>query len=322
MAILIPASGTGKAAGAERSFGMATAGTAAASPPVAGLRGTAYSWWKDPLKMLVYRKPLGLAGAILVIFCILVGIFADQLAPHYYANQVGPPYLPPSGDFPFGTDSQGRDVFSRIIYAARTAMLIGWSAVTVSSIMKLTLGISSAYFGGMFDLIFQRIVDAIEAFPALVLLLTIITVLGVGIPQLILALSLSTGITGSRLIRGAALSVKENQYVDAARAMGASQLRIMFLYILPNVFAPAIVQISVNLGGIILAEASLSFLGFGVPQPYPSWGAMLSQDGRNAMLYAPWLAVFPGLAISSVVFGFNMFGDALRDVLDPRLRGG
>jgi peptide/nickel transport system permease protein len=272
--------------------------------------------------MLIYRKPLGLAGAIAVIICILVGIFADQLAPYHYATQVGGPYMPPNANNLLGTDSAGRDVLSRLIYASRTAMLIGWSAVTVSSIMKITLGISSAWFGGWFDLIFQRIVDAIDAFPSLVLLLTIITVLGTGFPQLILALSLSTGITGSRLIRSAALSVKENQYVDAARAMGATARRIMFLYILPNCFAAAIVQISVNLGGIILAEASLSFLGFGVPQPYPSWGFMLSSDGRNAMLHSPWLAIFPGIALSLVVFGFNMFGDALRDVLDPRLRGG
>lgn len=301
---------------------MATQESLIGQPVLTGLGRRGYSWWRDPLRRVLREKPLGTVGAALVLVLAFTGIFADMLMPFTYAQLAGTPYQAPNPAFPMGTDSYGRDVLSRIIYGARISMLIGVGAVSISVTAGTILGVLSAWFGGRADLLFQRLVDATMAIPALVLLLTVVSVLGAGVTNVIIALALRGSITESRIVRSAVLSVKENQYIESARAIGATPVRLMTLHILPNVFAPIIVMATVALGQVILAEASLSFLGFGVPPPTPSWGQMLSSEGRQAMMSAPWLAVFPGVALSAAVFGINMLGDALRDVLDPRLRGG
>ena len=200
-------------------------------------------------------------------------------------------------------------------------MTVGFATIVIGTLVAAAVGISSAYVGGTYDIVVQRIVDAWMSFPYLVIILSLMAVLGPGLLNLILALSLLIAAGGARVIRGAALSVMQNPYLEAARAMGSGHLRIVLRYVLPNVMATIMILATIGLGGVILAESSLSFLGFGVPPPYPSWGAMLSGSGRSYMYRAPWMAIWPGLAISLAVFGFNMLGDALRDVLDPRLRG-
>ena len=198
---------------------------------------------------------------------------------------------------------------------------VGFGAVTLSILLATILGVTSGYFGGKIDVLVQRLVDAAMAFPTLVILLSIMAVLGPGLLNVILVLGIVPSFNRSRVIRSATLAAKENQYVEAAQAVGASHLRIILCYILPNVMAPIIIVATNALGAVILVEATLSFLGFGVPPPYPSWGEMLSGSGRSYMYKAPWMAIWPGVAISLAVFGFNMLGDALRDLLDPRLRG-
>jgi peptide/nickel transport system permease protein len=220
-----------------------------------------------------------------------------------------------------GTDNLSRDMWSRVVYGARISVTVGFATIVLGTLVAAAVGISSAYVGGTYDIVVQRIVDAWMSFPYLVIILSLMAVLGPGLVNLILALSLLIAAGGARVIRGAALSVMQNPYLEAARAMGAGHLRIVLRYVLPNVMATIMILATIGLGGVILAESSLSFLGFGVPPPYPSWGAMLSGSGRSYMYRAPWMAIWPGLAISLAVFGFNMLGDALRDVLDPRLRG-
>jgi peptide/nickel transport system permease protein len=229
---------------------------------------------------------------------------------------------PPSSQFYFGTDNLGRDIFSRIVYGARVSVTVGFGAVSIGITLATIIGVGSAYFGGKADILVQRLVDAQVAIPGLLLLLNIMAVTGPGLLNIILALGIVSAAGSSRIIRSAALAAKENQFVEAARAIGASHRRIILRYILPNIMAPIIIISTVSLGFTILIESTLSFLGFGVPPPYPSWGEMLSGSGRSYMHKAPWMATWPGIAISLAVFGFNMLGDALRDLLDPRLRGG
>ena len=271
---------------------------------------------------LVREKPLGAFGGMLVLVLMLCAIFAHWIAPYPYdETNVRQRLKPPGAQFYLGTDNLGRDVFSRIIYGARISVTVGFGAVTLSILLATILGVSSGYFGGKVDVFIQRVVDAAMAFPPLVLLLSIMAVLGPGLLNIILVLGIIPSANRSRIIRSATLAAKENQYVEAARAVGASHLRIILCYILPNVMAPIIIVATNALGAVILVEATLSFLGFGVPPPYPSWGEMLSGSGRSYMYKAPWMAIWPGVAISLAVFGFNMLGDALRDLLDPRLRG-
>jgi len=220
-----------------------------------------------------------------------------------------------------GTDNLSRDMWSRVVYGARVSVTVGFATIALGTLIAATIGISSAYVGGTFDMAVQRLVDAWMSFPYLVIILSLMAVLGPGLLNLIFTLSILTAASGARVIRGAALSVMQNPYMEAARAMGSGHLRIVLRYVLPNVMATIMILATIGLGAVILAESSLSFLGFGVPPPYPSWGAMLSGSGRSYMYRAPWMAIWPGLAISLAVFGFNMLGDALRDVLDPRLRG-
>ena len=270
----------------------------------------------------VRRKPLGAIGGVIVLALLVMAVFAGQIAPYSYDQSIrGFRMKPPSGQFWMGTDNLARDVWSRVVYGARISVTVGFATVALATLMATAIGISSAYLGGAYDIVLQRVVDAWMSFPALVVVLSLMAALGPGLPNLILALSVLGAASASRVIRGATLSVMQNSYVEAARALGASHLRIVMLYVLPNVMATILILATIGLGQVILAEAALSFLGFGIPPPYPSWGAMLSGSGRSFMYYAPWIALFPGAAISLAVFGFNMLGDALRDVLDPRLHG-
>ena len=271
---------------------------------------------------LVRKKPLGAACAVIFLLFLACGVFADTLAP-YGMNAINPlrRMKPPSFDFPFGTDNLGRDMLSRILYGARLSVIIGFCAAGLATLLSVVLGVTSGYFGGKFDLLVQRFVDAWMTFPDLVILIAVVSVVGPGMPQIIAILGLLYGIAGSRIIRGAVVSVRENLYVDAAQALGAGTPRILTWHILPNVLPPVIVLFTTRVGIVILAEAGLSFLGLGVPPPAPTWGGMLSGSGRAYMYQGPWLALVPGLCLTVVVYAINMFGDALRDLLDPRMRG-
>jgi peptide/nickel transport system permease protein len=274
------------------------------------------------LGRLFREKPLGAAGAVVFVLFLFCGIFADALAP-YGMNQISPlnRLKPPSWGFPFGTDNLGRDMLSRCLYGAQLSVIIGFCAAGIATIISVFLGIISGYLGGKFDLVLQRFVDAWMSFPDLIILIVVVSVVGPGMPQIIVTLGLLLGIAGSRIIRGAVVSVRENMYVHAAQSTGASTFRILWRHILPNVMAPVIVLFTTRVGTVILAESGLSFLGLGVPPPAPTWGGLLSGSGRTFMLQGPWLALAPGLCLTIVVYATNMFGDALRDLLDPRMRG-
>ena len=277
----------------------------------------------DFLSRLVREKPLGTFGGIIVLLLLFCGIFADVLAPypmkepHMYDRLTGP-----SGKYLLGTDQLGRDMLSRIIYGARVSVIIGLSATSVNMVVALLIGTTTGFFVGKLDVVVQRFVDAWMAFPGLLILITVMSLVGQGQLQTILVLGISGGIGGSRISRSAVIGIKENDYFLAARAIGSPPLRTILRHVLPNIMAPMIVIFTVTIGGVIMAEASLSFLGFGLPPDVASWGGMLSREGRQFMEVAPWLALWPGLALTLVVYGINMFGDALRDLLDPRLRGG
>ena len=272
---------------------------------------------------LVREKPLGAASGIVVLLLILVSVFADVLAPYPMDEQHLIDRLqPPSARYLLGTDQLGRDFLSRLIYAARLSLGVGLAATTVNVVVAFLVGGTSGFLGGKFDLVVQRFVDAWMAFPGLLILLTVMSITGPGLPQIVLVLGISGGIAGSRVLRSAVIGVKEGVYFQAAEAAGSTRWSTLIRHVLPNIAAPVIVIFSINVGGVIMAEASLSFLGFGLPAQIPSWGGMLSRDGRTHMEVAPWLALWPGLCLTVVVYVLNMFGDAMRDLLDPRLRGG
>ena len=277
----------------------------------------------DTLVRLVKEKPLGTVGGVMVLFMFFVGIFANVISPYDYNEMMPAARLgAPSTQFWMGTDHLGRDMLSRIIYGARISMIIGLSATSIATVFSLVIGIISGYFGGKADVIIQRFVDAWMCIPGLFILLTIMSILGPGLWQVIVVMGPFYGIRNSRVIRSAVIGIKENMYVDATRALGAPASRVIIRHILPNILAPVIILYTIYLGSTILTEATISFLGFGIPPPIPAWGAMLSESGRRFLLLAPWMAVWPGLALSFAVYGINMLGDGLRDVLDPRLRGG
>jgi peptide/nickel transport system permease protein len=267
-----------------------------------------------------WRKPLGAIGGVIILALLVMAVFAGQIAPYAYDESIAR-MKPPGAQFWMGTDNLGRDVWSRVVYGARISVTVGFATVALSTLLAVAIGVSSAYVGRTYDILVQRLVDAWISFPALVIILSLLAALGPGLLNLILALSIIGSAGASRVIRGATLSVMQHPYVEAARAIGAGHARILTLYVLPNIMATIIILATIGLGTVILAESALSFLGFGVPPPYPSWGGMLSGSGRTFMYHAPWMALCPGAAISLAVFGFNMLGDALRDVLDPRLRG-
>jgi peptide/nickel transport system permease protein len=290
--------------------------------PAAGARGGVARRALVGAARFARRKPLGALCAVIIVVLLVMAAFAEWIAPYPYDHQIRDARLqPPGARFLLGTDNVSRDIFSRIVYGARVTVTVSFATVFLGNLLAAAVGITSGYFRGRYDIAVQRVVDAWQSFPFLVIVLSLLAVLGAGMVNVILSLSILVAATGSRVIRSATLAVVENQYVEAARAVGAGHLRIMLRHLLPNVMATIVVIATIGLGGIILAESALSFLGYGVPPPHPSWGAMLSGSGRTYMYVAPWMAVWPGVAISLVVFAFNMLGDALRDVLDPRLRG-
>jgi peptide/nickel transport system permease protein len=269
----------------------------------------------------ILTKPLGAAGGAVIVLMVLAAIFADVIAPYDpVAIHQRLQFSPPSLAHWFGTDEFGRDLFSRIVYGARIALFIGFAASFLGSTGRAMLGVISAYLGGKTDLILQRLMDVLLAFPLLILALAIVSVLGRSIPNLVLAIAIPIVPRMARIVRASALAVKEHMYVEAARAVGSSHPRVMLRHIIPNVMAPYLIMLTAQLGSAILVEASLSFLGLGTAEPTPSWGLMLSGGAPLYAEKAPWVAIFPGLAISLVVFGFNLFGDSLRDALDPKLR--
>jgi peptide/nickel transport system permease protein len=277
----------------------------------------------DVMTRLVKEKPLGLVGGIIVLIMFLTGIFANFLAPYGYNDMdLSVRLSPPSAAHLLGTDNMGRDMLSRIIYGARISMIVGLSGAALSAIVGFLVGGLSGYFGGKFDIIFQRFVDAIQCFPSLILYLVVLAIIGQGIVPVILVLGITTGFLASRTIRSAVLGIKGNMYIQAASAIGTRTRNIILRHILPNIMPVLIVGFTLTVGGMILSEAMLSFLGFGIPPPTPSWGGMLQGSGRRYMLQAPWMALWPGLALALAVYGINMLGDALRDLWDPRLRGG
>jgi len=282
-----------------------------------------HSFLVDAGIRLVKEKPLGTVGAIIAILMLFTGIFANFIAP-YGANEafLSSALSGPSAQFWLGTDNIGRDMLSRVIFGARISVIVGLVATTIATIVSLIIGILSGYIGGKFDLIVQRFVDAVMCLPGLILLITIVAMVGAGMWNLIFILGITWGIGGSRVMRSAVMAIKENVYVEAAEAIGCSTPRILTRHILPNIMAPTIITFTVNVPAIILTEASLSFLGYGIPPPHPSWGGMLGQVGRDFMFLNPYMIIWPGLALAIVVYGVNMFGDAVRDLLDPRLRGG
>jgi peptide/nickel transport system permease protein len=267
------------------------------------------------------RNPLGVAGAVVVVIMVLVALFADVIAPYNpVANAFDRLHEPPSRENWFGTDQFGRDVLSRIIYGARTALLVGFVSAFVGATFGLVLGVGSAYFGGRIDLLFQRVLDVFMAFPLIIMALAVIAIFGTGALNVIIAITIPFIPRCARVVRSSALAIRELPYIDAARANGFSHARIILRHMVPNVMAPFLIMITAFVGQAILLEASLSYLGLGVQEPTPAWGLMLQGGAEEYAESAPWIAIFPGLAISLAVFGFSLFGDAVRDELDPKLR--
>jgi len=273
---------------------------------------------------LLKEKPLGVIGLIIVVTLFLAGIFSDLIAPYGYNEIILRDRLDgPTIEHILGCDNLGRDLLSRIIFGARISMIVALAGSAISITVSFMVGAISGFIGGKYDMVVQRFVDAWMCFPPLVLYLIVMSILGPGLIQVILVLGVSFGLGGgSRIIRSAVIRIKEDVYFEAARAIGVPTGRIMTHHVLPNILPIMIISFSTGLGAFILAEASLSFLGFGIPPPVPSWGGMLSGTGRQYMLQAPWMALWPGIALAIVVYGVNMLGDAVRDLFDPRLRGG
>lgn len=268
------------------------------------------------------KKPLGAAGGVLMLVMALTALFADQLQTHDpIATDAAETLARPGASHWLGSDHLGRDIYSRIVHGARVSLIVGLASTVLGSIMGGVIGLLSGYIGGKTDLIAQRFLDILQGLPLLVLALVMTASLGPSLPNVIVAISIPIIPRAGRVIRASVLSIREMQYIEAARGLGISHLRIAFRHVLPNTIGPFIVLTTAQLGSAILVEAALSFLGLGVPEPYPSWGRMLSVSAAEYAQKAPWLVLFPGIAISLAVFGSNMLGDALRDTLDPRLRG-
>jgi peptide/nickel transport system permease protein len=267
------------------------------------------------------RQPLGTSGMVLVVIMAIVGIGADWIAPYNpTANDFSAMTEAPSWAHWLGTDQFGRDLLSRIIFGARTALIVGFSCAIIASVTGLVLGVGSAYFGGRLDLYLQGVLDVVMGFPGLILALAVIAIFGTAVHNVIVAITIPLIPRCARVVRSSALSIREVPYIDAARACGFGHARIILRHMVPNVMAPFLILLTAFVGQAILAEASLSYLGLGVQEPTPAWGLMLQGGAEEYASTAPWIAVFPGLAIALTVFGFSLFGDALRDALDPKLR--
>jgi len=268
------------------------------------------------------REPLGTVGLIVVIIMAAAGLAAEWVAPYSpTANDFGAMTEPPSWAHIMGTDQFGRDLFSRIVFGARTALIVGFSCAVIGGVIGLILGVGSAYFGGYLDLVLQRLFDILMAFPLIVLALAVIAIFGSGVHNVIMAITVPLIPRCARVVRSSALAIREVPYIDAARACGFSHARIILRHMVPNVMAPFLIMVTAFVGQAILAEASLSYLGLGVQEPTAAWGLMLQGGAEEFATTAPWIAIFPGLAIALTVFGFSLFGDALRDALDPKMRG-
>ena len=279
------------------------------------------SRWRDGIMDFCRRRPLGAIGGAAILFLLLVAAIAPLLAPYDpLAVDFAAMLSPPSAEHWLGTDAFGRDVLSRLVYGSRTALIVGFGASMLGASIGALLGVGSAYFGGRVDLYLQRIMDVLLSFPLIILALALVAILGNSIPNLIIAIMIPMIPRCALVIRSSALSIREMPYVDAARAAGFGHSRIILRHMLPNVMASYLVMLTAFLGQAILLEASLSFLGLGVQEPLPAWGLMLRGAAVEFAETAPWMAIFPGLAISIAVFAFNLFGDSLRDALDPRLR--
>ena len=276
----------------------------------------------EAIVKFIRTKPIGAAGALIILVLLGVAASAELLAPYdpYHADYALQ-FSKPSAEHWFGTDEFGRDLMSRIMYGARIALFVGFTASFAGCTIGGLLGVISAFWGGKVDLLLERLMDILLAFPQLILALAIASILGPAVPNVVIAISIPIIPRAARIVRATALSVKENVYVEAVNALGATRPRVILQHILPNVLAPYIIILTAQLGGAILAEAALSYLGLGAAEPTPSWGLMLSGSALSYAEKAPWIAVFPGIAISLGVFGFNLFGDSLRDALDPKLRG-
>jgi peptide/nickel transport system permease protein len=274
------------------------------------------------LAFLAQRYVLGTAGLFILAMFVLTAIFADfidRFSP--LAVDSAHALAPPGAQHWLGTDSFGRDVWSRIIHGARISLAVGIGSTAIGSAIGVTIGLASGYLSGWVDLVFQRIIDMLQALPLLVLALVMTAALGPSLPNTIIAIAIPLVPSVARVVRANTLALRELPFVEAAKSIGMSEVRIALRHVLPNTLAPLIVLGTAQLGSTILTEASLSFLGLGIPEPYPSWGRMLSESAAEYVRTAPWLVIFPGLAISLVVFGTNLLGDALRDILDPRQRG-
>jgi peptide/nickel transport system permease protein len=285
----------------------------------AGAHST-HGWRK--LTFLAQRYMLGTAGLIIMIMFVLAAVLADVICRFSPLTVDSAHALSaPNSQHWMGTDSFGRDVWSRIIHGARISLAVGIGSTALGSSIGVAVGLASGYLSGWVDLVFQRITDILQALPLLVLALVVTAALGPSLPNVIIAIAIPLIPTVARVIRANTLALRELPFVEAAKSIGMSEMRIALRHVLPNTLAPLIVLATAQLGSTILTEASLSFLGLGIPEPYPSWGRMLSESAAEYVRTAPWLVIFPGVAISLAVFGTNLFGDALRDILDPRQRG-
>jgi peptide/nickel transport system permease protein len=267
------------------------------------------------------RQPLGTFGLVIVVVMAVAGLCADWIAPYSpTANDFAAMTEPPSWAHWLGTDQFGRDLLSRIIFGARTALIVGFSCAIVASVAGMVLGVGTAYFGGRLDLYLQGVLDVVMAFPLIIMALAVVAIFGTGVHNVITAITIPLIPRCARVVRSSALAIREVPYIDAARACGFGHSRIILRHMVPNVMAPFLILLTAFVGQAILAEASLSYLGLGVQEPTPAWGLMLQGGAEEYASTAPWIAVFPGLAIALTVFGFSLFGDALRDALDPKLR--
>jgi peptide/nickel transport system permease protein len=277
--------------------------------------------WQQVILDFAWQRPLGAIGAVIIVVMSLIALTAQWLAPYdALATDYGAMLAAPGAQHWLGTDAYGRDVLSRMVYGSRTALIVGLGASFIGATLGALIGVASAYFGGRIDLIVQRVMDVLISFPLIILALAVVAILGTGLENVILAIAVPMVPRCARVVRASAMAVREMPYVDAARAAGFRDSRIVLRHMLPNVMAPYLIMLTAFLGQAILLEASLSFLGLGVQEPVAAWGLMLRGAAVEFAETAPWMAIFPGLAISLAVFAFNLFGDSLRDALDPRLR--